>query len=183
MATAAKFRRFTREEYEDLVEQGFFHPDERVELVDGYIYEMSAQSTRHVVSVRLTRRVLARVFGEDFDILVQMPLSMGLDSEPEPDLAVVPGDPRDYLVSHPTSAVLVVEVAETSLQHDRKKAALYAHAGIPEYWILILGKRQLEVLRDPHDGTYRSSTVLNVTDRVSPLARPEASIPLADLFP
>jgi Uma2 family endonuclease len=183
MATAAKFRRFTREEYEDLVEQGFFHPDERVELVDGYIYEMSAQSTRHVVAVRLTRRVLARVFGDDFDVLVQMPLAVGLDSEPEPDLAVVPGDPRDFLVSHPASAVLVVEVAETSLQHDRKKAALYARAGIPEYWILILGKRQLEVLRDPQDGAYRSSTVLNLTDRISPLARPEASISISDLFP
>jgi Uma2 family endonuclease len=167
-----------------MAEQGFFRPDERVELVDGIIYEMTPQSTGHAVGVRLVRRTLSSVFSQDFDILVQMPLVLGEDSEPEPDIAVVPGDPRDYLESHPTFAVLVVEVAESSLSHDRKrKAGLYARAGIQDYWVLLTKRKRLEVFRDPQDGTYQSNIILKATDRITPLARPEVSILVADLLP
>lgn len=177
-------RHWTREEYERMAEQGFFRPDERVELVDGIIYEMTPQSTSHAVGVRLVRRTLSPVFSQGFDILVQMPLVLGEDSEPEPDIAVVPGDPRDYLESHPTSAVLVVEVAESSLSHDRKrKGGLYARAGIQDYWVLLTKRKQLEVFRDPQDGIYQSKTILKATDRITPLARPEVSILVADLLP
>jgi Uma2 family endonuclease len=183
-STALEFRRWTREEYERLVEEGFFQPGERLELVDGYIYEMTPQSSRHAVGVRLARRALDRAFPGGFDILVQMPLALGADSEPEPDLAVVPGDPRDHLASHPTSAVLVVEVSDTSLHHDReRKAGLYARAGVPDYWILMMASRQLEVLRDPKDGVYRSRTILRAGDTISPLARPDVSIAVSDLLP
>ena len=180
---AADFRRWTREEYERLVEQGFFRPDERIELVDGAIYEMTPQSVGHAVAVRLIRQFLGRIFSSRFDILVQMPLALDEDSEPEPDLAVVPGSPRDHLSSHPTSAVLVVEVADTSLSRDRAKAKLYARAGIPDYWIVVLGARQLEVLRDPQGEIYRSKTVLKATDKISPLACPEAPISVAEILP
>lgn len=185
MATSAvDVRRWTREEYERLVEEGFFRPEERIELVDGVIYEMTPQSVGHAVAVRLARQVLGRIFSTGFDILVQMPLALGEDSEPEPDLAVVPGSPRDHLASHPTSAVLVVEVVETSLTRDReRKANLYARAGIPDYWILVLGGRQLEVLRDPRGGTYRSRTVLNAMDKIFPLACLEAAISVGELLP
>lgn len=184
VATEVQLRRFTRIEYEHLIEKGFFRPEERLELVDGYIRELSTQGTRHGVAVRLIWRALACIFDEAFDIMVQMPLALGPDSEPQPDLAVVPGDPRDYLLSHPTSATLVVEVADISLEYDRDcKAALYARTGIQEYWILVLDGQQLEVLRDPQDGAYQSRILLNTTDRISPLARPEASISVADLFP
>jgi Uma2 family endonuclease len=182
---AVNVRRWTRREYERMVEAGYFGPDERLELVDGIIYEMTPQSSPHAVAVRLTRQALAPVFSEGFDILVQMPLALGDDGEPEPDLAVVAGSPRDHLASHPRSALLVVEVADTSLHHDReRKASLYARAGIPDYWILALGgRKQLEVLRDPVDGVYRTRIVLGPKDRVSPLARPDVSIPVSDLFP
>jgi Uma2 family endonuclease len=180
---AVDIRRWKREDYERLVEEGFFRPGERVELVDGIIFEMSPQSVRHAVAVRLARRILGRIFSEGFDFLVQMPMALGDDSEPEPDVAVVPGDPRDHLTSHPQTALLILEVAETSLQHDREKASPYARAGIPDYWILILGSRQLEVLRDPVDGVYRSRTLLNATDRIAPLVRPEAVLKVADLLP
>jgi Uma2 family endonuclease len=177
-------RHWTREEYERMAEQGLFPPDERVELVDGVIYEMTPQSTSHAVGVRLVRHALGSIFSKGFDILVQMPLALGNDSAPEPDVAIVPGDPRDHLRSHPTSAVLVVEVAETSLSHDRKrKMSLYARAGIQEYWVLLTKRRQLEVFRDPGNGIYQSRTILKATDRVSPLARPEAAILVADLLP
>jgi len=183
-APAVDIRRWTREEYERLVEEGFFRPDERVELVDGVIYEMSPQSVRHAVAVRLARQLLGRIFSDGFDILVQMPMALGDDGEPEPDVAVVPGDPRDHLTSHPQAAILVLEVAETSLQHDReRKASLYVRAGIPDYWILMLSSRQLEVLRDPVNGAYRSRALLKATDQVAPLGRLEAVIPVADLLP
>jgi Uma2 family endonuclease len=183
-APAVEIRRWSREDYERMVEEGFFRPDERVELVDGVIYEMSPQSVRHAVAVRLARQLLGRIFSSGFDFLVQMPMALGEDGEPEPDIAVVPGDPRDHLTSHPRTALLILEVAETSLQHDReRKAGLYAKAGIPEYWILMLGSRQLEVLRDPVAGVYRSRILLNATDQAAPLARPEAVISVADLLP
>lgn len=185
MATATiDTRRWTREEYERLVEQGFFHPEERLELVDGVIFEMTPQSSYHATGVRLTERILHPLYEHGFDIRSQMPLALGLDSEPEPDIAVVVGEPRDYLTSHPNTAVLVVEVADSSLLHDRKrKTRLYARAGIPEYWIDNLVERCLEVYRDPKDGVYTSRTILRAGDKVSPLSCPEASIPVAGLFP
>lgn len=185
MATAAvETRRWTREEYERLVEQGFFHPDERIELIEGVIYEMPPQKSLHAFGVRAVTTSLQAIFGKGFDVRSQMPLALSEDSEPEPDVAVVPGSFTDYIESHPTTAELIVEVADSSLLHDRKrKTRLYARAGIAEYWILNLVKRCLEVYRAPKDGIYTVRLILRDGDSVSPLARPEASIPVASLLP
>lgn len=185
MATATiDTRRWTREEYERLVEQGFFHPDERLELVEGVIYEMTPQSSFHATGARLAQVALQSVFVEGFDIRVQMPIAFGFDSEPEPDVAVVPGTVRDYLYAHPTSAVLIVEIAESSLLHDRKrKTRLYARADVPDYWIMNLVDWCLEVYRDPKDGIYTSHVILRADDSVSPVARPDVTISVADLLP
>lgn len=185
MATAAvETRRWTREEYERLVEQGFFHPDERIELVEGAIYEMPPQTSFHALGVRAVDMALRPIFTEGYDVRSQLPLALGLQSEPEPDVSVVQGSWEDYADSHPTSAVLVVEVADSSLLHDRKrKAGLYARAGIQEYWILNTVKRCLEVFRNPLDGVYKVRLVLRESDSVSPLARPEATIPVGSLLP
>jgi Uma2 family endonuclease len=185
MATATiDTRRWTREEYERLVEQGFFHPEERLELVEGVIYEMTPQSSRHATGVRLAERALHPLYQHGFDIRCQMPLALGLSSEPEPDIAVVIGEPQDYLAAHPTTAVLIVEVADSSLLHDRRrKTRLYARAGIPEYWINNLVKGCLEVYRDPKGGVYTTRIILREGDSVSPLSRPEALIPVSNLFP
>jgi Uma2 family endonuclease len=183
-APAPQSRRFTREEYEHLVDKGFFHPEERIELVDGVIHTMTPQSSRHAAAIRLTLQSLRRAYSGGYDFLVQMPLALGQDSEPEPDIAVVPGSPRDYLTSHPQTAVLIIEVADSSVSYDRAyKRDLYAHAGIPEYWLLNLVEKHLEVYRDPRQGTYRSRTILRTSERVSPLSAPEASIVVADLLP
>jgi Uma2 family endonuclease len=178
-------RRFTREEYEHLVEQGFFGPEERLELVDGVIYEMTPQKSGHAAGVRLAHRKLERIFPEGFDVRGRMPLALGPMSEPEPDLAVVTGSPRDYARKHPTGAVLVVEVSDSTLHHDRRKQKLYAEAGIPDSWILNLVDGCLEVYRDPDptQGIYRTRLVLKAGDRISPLASPEASFAVADLLP
>ena len=184
MATAtADLRRWTREEYERLVEQGFFHPEEKIELVDGVILEMSPQSSVHTIGVLLIQGALTPIFSEGCYIRSQMPLALGFDSEPEPDLAVVPGVPLDDLDAHPSTAVLVVEVADSSLLRDRAKASLYARAEVPEYWLENLVDWCLEVYRQPKDGTYTSRTVLRAGDIVSPLSRPQTAIPVVGLLP
>lgn len=185
MTTAAvDVRRWTLEEYERLVEQGFFHPEEKIELVDGVIFEMTPQSSRHAAGVRLAELALQPLYPQGFDVRTQLPLALGLDAEPEPDLAVVPGQARDYITAHPKTAVLVVEVADSSLLHDRKrKARLYARAGIPEYWLVNLLDWCLEVFRDPKAGTYTMRTILREGDSLAPLTCPGTEIPVADLLP
>jgi Uma2 family endonuclease len=113
-----------------------------------------------------------------------MPLDVGAESMPEPDLAVVPGTPRDYYASHPTGAALVLEVTDTSQSHDRKrKPRLYAEAGIQDYWIVNLTRDVLEVYRNPVGAAYRTRLVLRRGERIAPLARSDAPIAVADLLP
>lgn len=181
---AADVRRMTREEYHRLGEEGFFPSDKRVELINGIVYEMPPQVSWHSGTIRAAQEVLQKVFTEGFDLRIQMPLVLDLWSEPEPDLAVVAGHWRDYLAAQPTTAALVVEVSASSARLDREeKRLLYAVAGIPEYWILYVTTKQLEVMREPQDGDYRSRQLLKPGDTVSPLAAPGASIRVADLLP
>jgi Uma2 family endonuclease len=185
MSTAAqKNHRFTRDEYERLVENGAFGPEDRVELVEGIIYDMTPQNSRHATALRLAQRALDSAFGSGHDVRAQLPLALGEKSLPEPDIAVVPGDPRDYRDSHPTSAVLVIEVADSSAQHDRaRKARLYALSGIPEFWILNVTDRVLEVHRNPVLDSYRYRKVLRSNETVSPLSCPQATLRVEDLLP
>jgi Uma2 family endonuclease len=176
--------RWTRKDYERMVAKGLFEPGAKVELIEGVVYDMAAHGSVHATGVRLMERALQRIFASGFDVRGQMPLALGRDSEPEPDVAVVAGDARDFTRRHPTTAVLVVEVADQSLRHDRqRKLPLYARSGIPEAWILNLRERTLEVYREPSDGLYRSRTALVDEDTVSPLSQPEAVIPVSELLP
>jgi Uma2 family endonuclease len=182
---AVETHRWTREEYERIAEAGFFPPDQRVELIEGVVYDMTPQSSLHATGVRLIEEALRSAFGRGFDCRVQMPLVLDPDSEPEPDLAVVRGTPRDFRDAHPTTAVLVVEVADTSLGHDRRrKAPAYARHGIPELWIVDLRAGGVEVHREPSEGAYRSVARLGREGSIRPLAAPTGpAIPLADLLP
>jgi Uma2 family endonuclease len=184
MAVAATdVHRWTREEYERMAAKGLFAPDARVELIDGIIYDMSPQKSPHTTCLHLALRILTLLFPDAY-VRVQSPLALGDDSEPEPDLAVVQGAVEDYAVEHPTTALLVVEVADTSLVHDKeRKIPLYARCGIPESWLLNIPAQTLEVYRNPGRDRYRSHQALRIGDTVSPLARPEARIAVADLFP
>jgi Uma2 family endonuclease len=110
-------------------------------------------------------------------------LALDERSEPEPDIAVVPGGPRDYRDAHPSHAVLVVEVADVSLAYDRiRKLAAYARAGIPEYWILDLNAENLEVCRRPMGEAYGERRILQAPDRVAPLAG-TGDLTVADILP
>ena len=191
VSPAIETRRFTRVEYERLTEIGFFQPGERLELIDGLLIVREPQKSRHATAVRLVQRALERAFGPGWDVRPQLPVALDDMSEPEPDTAVVPGDARDYRDAHPTSPVLVVEVAESRLAFDRrKKSSLYARAGISDYWVLNLRRRVLEVHREPeafdlapYGFRYRSIVTLTPPSTVTPLAAPWAAIPVADLLP
>jgi Uma2 family endonuclease len=177
--------RWTREEYERMVSAGVFE-GMHIELVDGVIWQMTPQESLHASTVWWIHRLLTRLFPESSIIRCQLPLSLGLESVPEPDVAVASPDPEDplYASGHPESALLVVEIADSSLRHDRKrKAALYARAGIPECWIVNLVSWQLEVYREPGPAGYQSRQVLRLDETISPLSLPEVEIPVADILP
>lgn len=189
--TAARVRHWTREEYAKMAEAGIFAPGERVELVEGEIIQMTPQRSPHAVAVSLVYEELRSAFGPGSYVRQQLPLALGEESEPEPDAGVVRGAPRDYVDAHPGTALLVVEVSEATLEFDRgPKARMYAKARIPEYWLLNLIERVLEVRRDPGpacDGSpefsYRQFRRYAPQETVRPLAAPGREIRVGDLLP
>lgn len=184
-------KRWTRAEYEQLIEQGVFMPDDRVELIDGLLVVAEPQSSYHYTAIGLVVRALTRAFGEGWTVRSQGPVALDATSEPEPDVAVVRGDLRDYARAHPADPVLVVEVTLSSVTLDRRyKSSLYARASRPEYWVLNLVSRALEVRREPalsasapYGWEYSSVQVLSAGESVSPLAAPAARIAVGDLLP
>lgn len=176
--------RLSRAEYDRAVEAGVFEPDARLELIDGALLAMTPQGSRHAAAVSLTARELRKAFGERVEIRIQSPLALGDDSEPEPDVAVVPGSARDYRDRHPAEALLVVEVADTSLDRDRTvKQRLYAGAGIPEYWLISLPDARVEVHREAGADGYRRRSTHRAGETIAPAARPGTAIDVGDLLP
>src|SRR2546427_10299618 len=145
--------RMPRARYDRLVEAGVFGPDDRVELLEGLLVAREPQGARHATVVALARAVLEKAFGRSYHVREEKPIALDEQSDPEPDIAVVPGRPRDYLAAHPSRPGLVVEVAETSLTLDRlRKGGLYARAGVTDYWVVNLLDEVLEVYRQPGGG-------------------------------
>ena len=174
-----------------MVEAGVLAPGERAELIDGEVLAMTPQGSLHATAVLLVEEALRAAFAAGYVIRVQMPLALDSSSEPEPDVAVVRGSPRDYRDAHPTSALLVVEVADTTLGYDRdQKGSLYARAGVAEYWIVKALDRQVEVCRDPapeaqarYGWAYRDVRSYASGDQISPLALPRVAVPVANIVP
>jgi Uma2 family endonuclease len=150
-------------------------------LIDGVILEEGPMNPPHAITLELVEETMRAAFGAGWWLRHQSPLVLGQDLDPEPDLAVVPGRPRDY-AGHPTIADLVVEVADSSLDFDtNEKRLLYATAGIREYWVVDINGRRLLVYRDPRSGDYSTQQALVPTDTVTPLATP-AAVRVADLL-
>lgn len=185
-----KTRRWRRAEYERLVDLGVFD-GERLELLDGLLVVREPQGSSHAAIVAQIGEVLAKAFGSGWHPRLHAPLALDEASEPEPDVAVVAGRPRDYLAGHPVAAALVVEVADSSLRLDRRlKGVLYARARVPEYWIVNLADGTLEVHRMPGRAAgrtrrwrYRSVQFLRPPASVTPLAASGSPVPIADLLP
>jgi Uma2 family endonuclease len=182
-------RRWTREEFYRMAEAGLFN-GQRTELIEGEIMVLSPQNWPHASTVDQVAEALRLALPTGFWVRAQLPLALGSSSDPEPDVSVVSGRRADY-TGHPTTALLIVEVSDPSLDYDRtRKASLYARAGIRDYWVVNLVGHQLEVYRDPApdpsqpDGHgYTSTTALVPPAAVSPLAAPGVSLPVADLLP
>lgn len=175
-------RRWTRDEYYLMGEAGLFE-GQRVQLIYGEVLTMSPMRTPHAVALQLTYKSLLRAYGEGFCIRDQLPLYISDVSEPEPDLAVVRGDPRDYLPEHPRTALLAVEVSETTLRFDRVvKRRLYAEAKVVEYWIVNLVDRRLEVFRSAAEGDYTQTAIVTSVEQITPPSA-ERAILVADLLP
>jgi Uma2 family endonuclease len=189
--TSVLLRRWTREEYEHMVAGGVFSPSDHVELLDGEILAMTPQGSAHATAVGLVESALRPHFAAGHHLRTQRPFALDDKSEPEPDVVVVPGGLREYRNAHPTTAVFLVEVSDTTLLYDRThKARAYARAGIPEYWVMNLPDGVLEVYRDPNPapGTplgwvYRTTRTLGPSDTITPLAAPNTQVPIRDLLP
>jgi len=183
--------RWTRREYARLIDHGFFDEDDPIELLDGLLLVKEPQSSPHRTAVLLVAKTLERAFGKGWFVQVQSPIGLDDRSEPEPDVCVVRGSPRDYTDAHPTRPELIVEVALSGLAVARgRKAAAYARGGIADYWILNLIDRVLEVHRDParpgparRRWGYAAIQTLGAEATVVPLAAPSASVRVADLLP
>lgn len=186
-----RLRRWSRVEYERLVECGFFQPGDRVELIGGQLLVAEPQNSPHATAVGLAEDALREAFGRGWVVRVQAPIALDDESEPEPDVAVVPGTRRDYRQGHPQRPVLAVEVADSSLVGDRTiKASLYARAGIADYWIVNLVERLVEVYRDPapdpraaYGWAYRRVQRQSEGAVISPLALIGATVAVADILP
>jgi Uma2 family endonuclease len=181
-------RRWTKEEYYRLGELGFFR-GQKVELIEGELMVHAPQNPAHADRIDRIGDALRAAFGPGYRVRCQLPIDLGQPTESEPDYAVVLD--QNYQTAHPTSAELIVEVADTSLAYDRfRKGSLYACSGIRDYWIVNLVDNQVEVYRDPvpdpaapHGWRYSSRIELHAGDSVSPLALPQTAIAVADLLP
>lgn len=176
-------RPITRTEYDRLVSMGFFE-DERVELLYGVLVRMAPQDPSHAFSVqRLNRMLLPRLLSRA-EVRIQAPFAASDDSEPEPDVAVVPLDERgDYRREHPSAAWLLVEVANTSQRKDRNvKAKLYAESGVTEYWIVDVPSRAVEIYRQAVAGGYTSVVTLHAGDDLALVQFPDITFKVDDLF-
>ncbi len=190
METALTIRRWRRAEYERLVNLGMFE-GEPLELIGGQLIVAEPQGAYHAAAITKIDYALRAVLPPGWFVRLQAPVALDDESEPEPDVVVVPGRPGDYMDAHPSRPVLAVEVAESSLGFDRvRKGSLYARAQIQDYWIVNLVERVLEVYREPEEDIaapfgwrFRVTQRLEPPATVAPVALPAARLPVADLLP
>src|SRR5882724_9579610 len=173
-------RALRREEYDRLVAMGAFE-DERVELIEGVLVTMSPNDPQHASPVQVLNELLLPVLLGRAMVRIQLPIVAARESEPEPDVAIVPLG--DYRHAHPAQAHCVIEVANSSLSKDRNiKAPLYAASGFREYWLVNVPEQVIEVFRDPDSEQYRTRSRFAVGDAVTLEAFPDVHVDVAKLF-
>lgn len=179
-------RAMPRAEYHALIRDGVLDEDDKVELLRGTITAKPPEGVAHARAIVFLNEHFVLAVSPAVKVRVQMPLTLGDDSEPEPDIALVTAAEAARTDEHPHTALLVVEVAGSSLKQDRElKAGIYARAGIPEYWIVNLEARCVEVHRDPDplDGRYATLLTTTAPDVVVPTGLPHAALRMDTLFP
>ena len=185
MAVVVQRYRFTVDQYHRIGEIGIFDPDRRVELVDGEIFEMSPIDPWHArVVMFLNHHFVTGLAGRAI-VSVQSPTELDPRSEPQPDLMILNWRPDFYGTAHPRpeDALLLVEVANTSLRHDRlRKLPAYARAGVPEVWIVSRPADAIEVFREPSKHGYREHQTFRRGERLAPAAFPDLVLAVDDIL-
>ena len=153
----------------------------RTELIRGLVIEKMSKSPLYGTIASLLHDTVAPQLPPGWILRREEPLTLR-DSEPEPDVAIVRGTRREYLRAHPSSAALVVEVAVSSLAEDRELAALYAEAGVAEYWIVLPAAQGIEVYRQPENGRYREMRLYTGSDNLECASVPGVRVALGELF-
>lgn len=179
-------RRFTVEEYYVMGETGVLKPEERVELIQGEIIEMSPKGPEHCASTSYAEDCFRGRLGNRALVRTQDPIHLGEHSEPEPDVVLAAPHPKRYADHHPTpqEILYVLEIADTTLAKDRMvKAKLYAEAGLIQYGILNVNARELEDYRDPDADGYRTKHTYRADESFTLVAFPEVCITVGELLP
>lgn len=181
----AETYRFSVEEYHRLGEAGIFHEDDRVELLNGNIVIMAPIGVRHMKAVRRLINLLAKRYGNHCLIDAQNPVRIDGYSEPQPDILLLRFEADDRNEApHPEDVLLLIEVADSSLQYDRSdKRRAYARNGVAEYWLLNLTSDELEVYRDSDGQDYRTTLRLKRDDSIAPQAFPDEAVKVSELLP
>jgi Uma2 family endonuclease len=173
--------RWTCADFHRIGDMGVFEGRQAM-LIHGVILEEGPMSPPHAITLGLVDEAVRTAFGSGWRMRIRSPLVLGPDLDPEPDLALIAGTARGSS-GHPTTADLVVEVADSSLTFDTNdKRLLYASAAIREYWVVDVNGRRLLVYRDPQAGDYAMQQALGPADTVAPLAAPAAAVRVADLL-
>ncbi|MEO6457616.1 MAG: Uma2 family endonuclease [Chloroflexia bacterium] len=162
MVVSIERRHFTVEEYHRMAETGIISDDERVELIEGEIWRMSPIGSRHAACVNRLTKLIERFAGDSAIVSVQNPVLLYDDSEPEPDVALLRPRNDFYAGGHPGAhdVLLIVEVADTSQEKDRKvKVPLYMRAGILEVWLVDLVNSVVEVYMQSANETYEAARI------------------------
>jgi Uma2 family endonuclease len=186
MGTAQQRRLFTADEYYRLADVGILSRDERVELLDGDIVEMTPIGIRHAACVDRLNALVQRFVNGRAIVRVQSPIRLDPHSEPQPDLSILKARADFYASGHPTPAdvLLVIEVAHSSVGFDRDvKVPLYARSGIPEVWLVELEEGRVEIFAQPAPDGYRRSHLAVRGERVTCAALPDFSLSVDEIIP
>ena len=154
---------------------------ERTELLYGFVYHKMSKSPLHSFLVQLLQDLLRSVLSGGFVVRTEQPITC-VDSEPEPDLAVVRGHVADFRHEHPRTAELVIEVCVSSADYDRSKLRAYASAGVKECWLVLAGEKQIEVHRQPQEGEFVEHTLYGPVGAVTSTAVPTFTVELSKLL-
>ncbi len=168
------------EEYHRLEE--FNENGKRTELIRGILIEKMSKSPLHFAVSKHIYDLLQRLVSGGWMVRQEGPLTLA-DSEPEPDVAVVRGEARDFIQQHPATAGLVVEVAVSSAVLDRENTSLYAEASVTEYWIVLAKERQVEVYREPLQGRYAQKRLYHAGETIDCAGVPGVSVRVSEIFP
>lgn len=184
-ASSPQPRRFTVAEYYRMAEVGILHPDERVELIEGEILVMPPIGPGHAWDVDITSDFITRRLEERFIVRNQNPIRMSDGSEPQPDIAIMLRRPEGYGAAHPTprDVLLVIEVADSSLEYDRGiKVHIYGRGGVPETWVKNLPEDCIERFTEPGPDGYFQHTIHHRGEYLTPVALPEMELAVEDLL-